>query len=240
MALKDEINRETVKLKDMPFKKKAAYIWEYYRFHIIAVIAAIVFICIFIRDWRINKRPVYLDVVILNSDIAYGEDNPIEDDYIRYAGVDTSAYNISFDAGFLISENGTDQMTVANMQKLMALFAAGSIDVVLGPDSLVDSYGELSAYMDMSDVLPEDLKQQLIDKGYEVYYSTVYEEDEKGVLKPVVTFPAGFYLDDCEYLDKLSVFATQKAAGKRPVFAFASCCTNTDNAVKLLKMLTGL
>ena len=83
MALKDEINRETVKLKDMPFKKKVSYIWEYYKFHIIGVIAAIVFLCVFIRDLRINKRPVYLDVVILNSDIAYRDDNPMMDDYIR-------------------------------------------------------------------------------------------------------------------------------------------------------------
>ena len=78
MALKDEINRETVKLKDMPFKKKAAYIWEYYRFHIIGVIAAIAFVCVFIRDWRINKRPVYLDVAIINSDIAYNNIDPRE------------------------------------------------------------------------------------------------------------------------------------------------------------------
>ncbi|MBR6485641.1 MAG: hypothetical protein IKT17_03015 [Lachnospiraceae bacterium] len=240
MALKDEINRETVKLQDMTFKKKAAYIWEYYKFHIIGVIAAVVFVCVFIRDLRMNKRPVYLDVVILNSDMAYRDDNPLQDDYVKYAGVDTRAYNISFDTAFLISESGTDQMTVANMQKLMALFAAGSIDVILGPDSLVDTYGNLDAFADISEVIPADLQQRLLDSGYEMYYATVYEEDKNGELKPVSTYPAGFYLDDSDYMNSLGVFATQKALGKRPVFALASCCTNTDNALKLLKMLTGL
>ena len=52
MALQDEINKETRKLKDMPPKKKAEYIWEYYKFHIIGGIAAIILISIFIRDWR--------------------------------------------------------------------------------------------------------------------------------------------------------------------------------------------
>ncbi len=240
MALKDEISRETVKLKDMTFKKKVEYIWEYYKIPIIGVIAAIVFICVFIRDYRVNKRPMYLDAVIINSDIAYNESEPLKNDYIKYAGVDTDTYNLSIDTGFLISESSMDQMSVANMQKIMALFAAGSVDVLLGPDSIMDSYGAQSAYMDINSVLPDDLKKQLSDAGYELYYTTVYEEDENGELKPGETYPAGIYLDDSGYLNGLGAFASQKADGKRPVFAFASCAVNTDNAIKFLRMLTGL
>ena len=61
MAIKDEIKQESIKLKDMPPKKKAEYIWEYYKIPIIGVIAAIIFIVTFTRDYRINKRPYFLE-----------------------------------------------------------------------------------------------------------------------------------------------------------------------------------
>ena len=241
MALQDEINQETKKLKDMPFKKKAEYIWEYYKIHIIGTIAAIILICVFIHDWRENKRPVYLDAVIINSDIAYYDDNPIRDDFVKYAGIDTKAYNLQIDTGFVISDTQNDQMSMINTEKLMALFAAGDLDVVIGPDDIIDSYGALNAYMDLTDVLTPELKKELEDKGYEMYYTTVYEEDENGNETEAGSYLAGVYLDNSEYLDKVGIggaFTTQKDAGKRPVFTLAHSAKNIDNSFKLLKMFT--
>ena len=242
MALQDEINQETRKLKDMPLKKKAEYIWEYYKFHIIGTIAAIVFICVFVRDLRENKKPVFLDMIVMNSDIAYTEDNPLRDDFIKYAGIDTDTYNLSIDTGFVISDSGMDQLSLANSEKLMALFAAGAIDLLLGPDDLIDEYGAMNAYMDMEGILTPEIRAQLEKNGYELYYTTVYEEDENGKLFPEGTYVAGVYMDRSEYLNSLGgidIFKTQKEAGKRPVLAFAHSIKNMDNALLMLKMLTG-
>ena len=243
MALQDEINQETRKLKDMPFKKKAEYIWEYYKFHIIGTVAAIIFICVFIRDWRENRKPVYLDMIVMNSDIAYTEDNPVRDDFIKYADIDMDVYNLSIDTSFVMSDSGMDQMSLANSEKLMAMFAAGTIDLLLGPDDLIDEYGAMNAYMNLEDVLTPDIRARLEQKGYELYYTTVYEEDESGKPVPSGTFLAGVYLDNSEYLNGLNgidIFRTQKDAGKRPVIAFAYSAKNPDHALQMLKMLTGI
>lgn len=240
MALRDEINQETKKLKDMPPKKKAEYIWEYYKFHIIGTIAAVILICVFIRDYRENRKPVFLDMAVINSDMAYSEENLISDDYVKYADIDTSVYNLSIDTGFVISESGMDQMSLANSEKLMAMFAAGSIDLLLGPDDLINEYGAMSAYMNIEDILTPDMREQLESKGYELYYTTVYEEDANGKLSPADTYLAGVYLDNSEYLNNAGAYVTQKDSGKRVVLAFAHSVKNTDNALLMLKMLAGM
>ncbi|MCR5507341.1 MAG: hypothetical protein K6F34_01505 [Lachnospiraceae bacterium] len=240
MALKDEISRETVKLKNMTFRKKVEYIWGYYKIPIILFIAAVIFVVTFIRDWRINKRPVFLSVAVINSDLAYSDNIPMKSDYITYAGVDTDKYNLDFDTGFLISDDPRDQISLMNSQKLIALFAAGSIDVLIGPDDMIGSYGAQGALTDISLILPADLKTRLENAGYEIFYTTEYDEDEAGNLKQVGTYPAGVYLDRSEYINGLGMFETKKEEGRRPVFAVANCATNPDNAFKLLSMLAGL
>lgn len=240
MAIKDEIKKESVKLKDMPPKKKAEYIWEYYKIPIIIVVAAVFFIVTFIRDYRINKRPYFIDAILINSDIGYSADNYILNDFIKYAGVDTETYNIAVDTTISIDEEKLDQMSMANSQKVMALFAAGELDVVMGPDSIMDQYGGMDAFMDLSGVLSEDKVKSLKDAGYEMYYATVYEDDENGKPQPVNTYLAGVYLDNSRYLASLEegAFRSVKESGRRPVFAIAARSVRVENSLKLLSMLT--
>ena len=242
MAIKDEIKQESVKLKDMPPKKKAEYIWEYYKIPIIGVIAVIVFIVTFTHDYRKNKRPYFLDAIVINSDIAYSAENYLQEDLIKYADVDTDAYNIAVDTSILIDEEKFDQMTMANSQKVMALFAAGELDVVMGPDSIMDTYGKMGTFMDLTDVLKDDRIRALEDAGYEMYYTTVYEEDDKGEQVPVETYLAGVYLDKSKYLESLEegAFRTAADSGKRPVFAITAMSSRVDNSLKFLSMLTGI
>ncbi len=243
MALRDEIKRENIKIKDMSFKKKIEYIWEYYKVHIISITAAIIFICVFVQEYKENKRPLYLDVILINSDIAYEDTNYIKDDFIKYSDIDIETYNLTIDPTPVISETQNDQMTIANIQKVMAMYAAGDLDVVIGPDSIINGYGAVGAHMDLTSVLDNDLKKTLTDKGYEIYYTTVYEEDENGNQQAIETYPAGVYLDNSEYLNNLSTigaYKTQKDAGKRPVFTITSGSSRTEHALELLKMITGI
>ena len=242
MAIKDEIRKENLKLKDMPFKKKVSYIWDYYKFPIIGLIAASIFLCTFIKDYRQNRRPVYLDAILINSDLAYGYDNPLTDDYIEYAGVDTEAYNLTIDSSIVITENSYDQMTMANVQKVFAMYSAGELDVVIAPEPTADEYGAIGAHMDLTGLLTDEFKKELEDKGFGIYYTTEYEEDENGAQKPVGTYPAGIYINNSEYLKRLGnggAYATQIAAGRKPVFTITATSTRTDNALKLLRMITG-
>lgn len=242
MAMRDEIKKESIKLKDMPPRKKAEYIWEYYKIPIIGLLAVVVFIITFTRDYRINKRPYFLDAIVINSDIGYSADNYLLNDFVKYAGVDTETYNIAVDTSIYVDEEKFDQMTMANSQKIMALFAAGELDVVMGPDSIMDQYGKMDAFMDLEPVISGDLKKRLEDAGCEMYYATAYEDDEDGNPVPVKTYLAGVYLDRSKYLASLEggAFRTVTGTGKKPVFAIAARSQRVENSLKFLSMLTGI
>lgn len=227
----------------MPLKKKAAYIWDYYKFPIIGVIAGLIFLVTFIKDYRLSHRPLYLDAVLINSDLAYSYDESLKNDFIKYAGVDTVTYNLTIDTSPVITENSYDQMTMANVQKIFAMYTAGELDVVIGPETVIDEYGEMGAHMDLTAVLSDELKKQLEDKGYELYYTTEYEEDDNGESKPVATYPAGIYIGNSDYLAGLGnggAYASELEAGRKPIFTITATCKRTDNALKLLSMITGI
>ena len=243
MAIKDEIRKENIKIKDMPLKKKISYIRDYYKFPIIGGIAALIFLVTFVRDYRQNNRPKYLDAILINSDLAYSYDESLKEDFIKYAGVDTETYNLVIDSSITISEDSYDQMTMANMQKVVAMYTAGELDVVIGPEPIMDEYGAMGAHMDLSGILTDELKKKLADKGYDIFYTTEYEEDENGETKAIGTYPAGVYIGSSEYLAGLGssgAYAAQIEAGKKPVFTITATCTRTDNALQLLYMITGI
>ena len=227
----------------MSFKKKAGYIWDYYKFPIIGFIAVLIFLITFIRDYRLNSRPLYLDALLINSDLAYSYDESLKNDFISYAGIDTKTYNLTIDTSPVIEEGSYDQMTVANTQKVFAMYTAGNLDVVIAPEPIADEYGAMGAHMDLGGILTDELKEALADKGYKLYYTTEYEEDENGESRPVGTYPAGIYVDSSDYLKGLGTdgaFASQILAGNKPVFTITATCKRVDNALKLLYMITGI
>ena len=100
----------------------------------------------------------------------------------------------------------------------------------------------MEAFMDLKEVLDDEYIKELEDAGFEMYYTTVYEEDEKGDMQPEGTYFAGVYLDNSKYLESLEggVFKTVKESGKRPVFAIAARSQRVDNSLKFLSMMTGV
>lgn len=231
MAITDEIKQETKKMKDMPFKGKVAYIWEYYKIPIIGTIAGIIFLSVFIHDWMNNNKPVYLHALFINSNFIYEDTSTIEEDYVSKEGIDLEENNLYIDFSMQMLDDGYDQLTLGNQQKIMALYASGELDSVLGPEDVIKTYAEVDAYADLTTLLPDDLKQTLADKGYEYYYYS-----SEGTTRTI-----GVYMDNCEYLNMQGIegtFPDVEEPGKRPVFTIAVNAKNPAHAVELLRMLT--
>ena len=231
MAMHDEIKEQTLKFKDMSLKKKAGYIWDYYKWWIIGGIIFIIAAFSFISQWRISSRPVYLQAYFLNSNLIYDPDSTIMQDYIDMYNIDTDAYNLYIDTGSYIDPDGYDQVSMGNQMKLMASYYAGDIDVLAGPKILIDGYANADAYADLMEILPESLIEELDAKGYETY--TCKNEDGR-------SFIAGIYLDNCSYLKEQGeggVYPESSSDDERPVFTIAANSQNQDHAIELLEML---
>lgn len=227
MALSDEIKVEQKKVRDMTFSGKIKYIWDYYKIHIIVAIVVIAALSFFIRDWIRSSRPVYLNAEFMNTVLSYDGDSDITSDFLEYAGVDSEKYNCAIETALNLQPGAGDQMTMASQQKILGLFSAGEIDVMAAPLEVMEFYAPEGAFADLRDLMTQEEIDALEQKGYPIYHATCEGK----------TYPAGFYIINSPYLQKISEHGTFIPESE-PVFAFTSCIKNTDAALKLLEMIT--
>ncbi len=229
MALNDEIKEEQKKVKDMPLSGKISYIWDYYKLPIIIGIFVIIFIAVFIQDWIGNNKPVYLDAVALNTILDYDYDSDMATDLAKYAGIDPKEYRVVIDTSMQIDLERNTQIGMASEQKMLALFTAGEIDVMMAPEAVANFYAAEGAFSDVRTILSDDEIKALTDAGYPLYYTT-YEGQ---------TFPAGFYISNSDYLKRISAMGTF-IPEDNAIFAITSCIKNPEAAIQLLRMITEL
>lgn len=227
MALNDEIREEQKKVKDMPLSGKIGYIWDYYKLPIIIGIFVVIFIAVFVKDLISNNKPVYLDAVALNTILDYDYDSDMATDMAKYAGIDPKEYRVVIDTSMQIDLERNTQIGMASEQKMLALFTAGEIDVMMAPEAVSNFYAAEGAFSDIRTILTDDEIKAFTDAGYPLYYTT-YEGQ---------TFPAGFYISDSEYLKSISAMGTF-IPEDNAVFAFTSCNEHPKASIELLRMIT--
>lgn len=255
MAISDEIKEQTVKLKDMTFKKKVSYIWEYYKFWILGVIALIVFLVVFIRDYRINSRPYYLNGVILDSYLALDQSVNISDEFAKANNVDTDTYQLYIDTGMSLRTGSADTVAIAFQERLVAEYVAADLDFVMGPIDVMEYAANCNSYGDITQLLPQDLLDELKDREYEFYtYDPAaieqgrqkaaerdgirYDVDEE--LMNAEPFIAGVYLDTCPYLNNLGqngVYPVPEKPEDRIIFTIPANTTRPERAAEFLRFL---
>ena len=110
-GLADLIKESSEKDKhNLSGKKKAEFIWDYYKWWIIGGIAAIIVGFIFIRDYRENSKPTYLYVEMLNTylGIDSAASNSMFNDFAAEAGIDLSKEHLTIGVETTLSEDSFD------------------------------------------------------------------------------------------------------------------------------------
>ncbi|MCR4924645.1 MAG: hypothetical protein K5931_11610, partial [Lachnospiraceae bacterium] len=99
MTVDQEIRKEQKEyMSRMTKKEKLFYLASYYKWYVIGIIVLIVFSIIIISDVIKGMRPTYLYAVLSNTYLMNDiSDEGIEEDFIRYTGLDTDKYQLSFD-----------------------------------------------------------------------------------------------------------------------------------------------
>ena len=65
--IKEQDSRDKPAFSELSGKKKAEYIWYYYKWWFICGIIGIVLLVNFIKDYRENSKPTYLYVEMVNT-----------------------------------------------------------------------------------------------------------------------------------------------------------------------------
>ena len=258
MAMIDEILEQTKKLKAMTLKEKIAYIWHYYKIHIIITVIVIICAISVAKTINQNSKPVYIQAVFINTDTAYSRVEPtIAEDYTAKYGIDTNKYNVLVDYNVRLNADMKDMDNLGGQIRLDAEYQDGDLDIVCGPENIMISTASIGSYANLEEVLPDGMLDKLIAAGYEPFYytepDTNVEIDGAGnVVKKVPkegevfeepkTYIGGIYIDKCEYLNSQADAGIYMEAkeNERPILTIAVNTGRLDAAVDFIKMITGV
>ncbi|TAH74908.1 MAG: hypothetical protein EWM47_01125 [Anaerolineaceae bacterium] len=217
---KHEKQSEKEKLRDMPWKKKMSYLWEYYRLHALLFIAAAAFISYSIYTFTKPKIATRLHAVIINNTV----EPQIWDDYSEkitdYLELDTLAEDVRLNYSFYY--NGAADYE-ANMRQAFGVYlAASEIDVVIAPMSEFSLYVKNGFFTPLSDQLPTDLYSSLTDK----FYLTDTEDNPK-----VAAY--GIYMKDTKIYRDHSISTEDDPV----LIGIIANSTNKENSVDFIRYL---
>lgn len=238
-GVRDEIKEQTAKFSELSLKKKIEYVWDYYKWYIIVGLAVMVFGTIFVRDYKDNLRPTYITVEMLNSYFAYDTTNTVSDDFINQYNIDTNEYKLYINTGMNLAEQGFDTTMLANQQKLVSMYTAQDLDVVIGPVQTIEGAANCDCYGNLNEILPKDLIDELVDREYEFYYFDP-SKDEIEDYEERQPYFAGVYLDNCSYLNnngEYGAYAVPETEEERAVFTIAANSLRQDHAIEFLRFL---
>lgn len=226
-TLKDTLLEEKKKLKDMTFKNKIWYIWEYYKIPIISVIV-IVSLAVSIGTAVFNNRfETALSCIILNSQPDSQQDLVSEyfDQGFRQFINLPEDVKIDVDHSMSLSfdESEMNEFTYAEMAKLSAMISSKELDVMIAKEDSIDHFGQMGGFCDLKELLPPDVYDSVKDN---LYLVTNQETGE--------TAAYGLKIKDSDFLKKTGLHM------KDPILSVLVNSKHTDIAALLIRYVYGL
>ncbi len=218
MAIQDEIKEQQRKTADMAWKGKVAYFWDYYKIHTGVIVIALLLLVFFVKDIMTGNQESVFQMAIINSETQTLNEK-YEQEFGEYLGIDFQKEAVTFDNTYQINMEGTDQLTVASSQKMVANVQLALIDAILAPADIINYYAENFFLSDLSMVLPKKQFDQLDAKGL-IYY--VVTEEGK--------CPIGIRAEDSWWIKETGLYIKQQ-----PI---VTCLSNTKQQENFSKFVT--
>lgn len=165
MAVWDDIKKQHKKVRKKGFKAMVSYFWDYYKAPTAVIIVIALFSFYLIRDMASNL-PYGFYAMMINSTM-HPDGEVIGEDFAGYAGIDTSSYNVLIDTNQTLSTSSYNTYDVSTQERIMAITAAGDLDVMIADQSVFEQYARNSYMTDLRDLMSEDELKKY--DGY-IYY----------------------------------------------------------------------
>ncbi len=188
MPVSNDIKEQRAKLKGAPFKDKWQYFLDYYKWPTIGIIAAIIAIIFFTRDVILSNKPVYIEVLMLNS-YSTMDGKDISKDFALSREINLKKYQVHIDTTSTIVPNGTDETSYLNQQRVFASIMAADLDCMLADEAMFHYFSVQEAF--------DDLRNNLSPEQLEEYQDLILYETYEGVEEPV---PIGIEISHIPFL----------------------------------------
>lgn len=173
MPVMDEFREEREAMKQKGFWERFKYFVYYYKGWV--ALAAIILITLtYLIYTFLSRKDNALMGAFINAAPTEYTDMMVDEFMTRYA-IDPKEYKIYFDTNMGIELNSYDNGTMASYQKLTVYIAAGDLDFIQGDVSIINQYIYEGHFMNLKDLLPDSLYQQL--EPYFLYADRAYIEE---------------------------------------------------------------
>lgn len=254
MAMQDEVKEQHTKLKDMTFRQKLSYFWDYYKVHTFVVLFILLIAGIFVRD-AANAKDYAFAGVLLNS-YAINSQDGLQAEFAEYAGIDTNTYDCYIDTSSSLSYETMSPMDLAVSQRIIAMAQTNGIDVLVSDTEPFSNYARSMMFVDLrKELSPEEYARYeddfyYIDAALTDMNDNEMSYDENGAPQVVDTsidhrnpsamedpMPVGIYLTHSARLKEWSCYSGA-AADEPPVFGFVYSSNRKDVSHRFLQYLT--
>ena len=224
VTFKERLHEEAAKLKEMSFKDKFWYIWEYYKFPIIGVIIAVFLVGSIGSAMYNNRFDTALSCAVLNS--RYDSDALTVDQYFNegfraFIGLDENTkIDVDYSMSPTFDESAMNEYSYAELAKLTAMISSKGLDVMIGRPDVIDHYGEMDGFLNLEEALPPDLYEQVKDYLYPVTNAETGQESS-----------CGLRLEDTSFGEKTGLILDN------PVLTVMSNSPHTDTAIQLIRYI---
>lgn len=168
MALRDEIKDQHKSIADKGFKYKLNYFVEYYKWHVVAVVIALIVIFSFIKGVVTAKDDAFYAISVNALTM------PNTDSFGKYLEIDTSKEKIVYDTSYAMNMDGGDPNSYVSLQKLVATISAGTSDVMVGDSQVLENLAPNEFFADLRDYFSTE---ELDELGDNLIYTT-FRDDE--------------------------------------------------------------
>ena len=223
--LKVKFRLEITKLREMTFKEKIEYIWEYYKYFIIGIAIVLIICGSLINSFLINPRPETTLFVSWSAGFAFEEQlDELAD--VLHERVLGNAKNEKVDVAWMLSMGDDPSAQMARINQLVAMVASGVIDIFTLNRELIDEYSASGFLRPMDEVLAEVQRANpgVYEKIRENLIYAMYESEEGNFSEKIM----GISVGSSPLLSELEFFEQEL------YFSLSITSKNVENVVRAL------
>ena len=158
MKLSEQIRRDRERYSQLTTtSSKLAFLWDYYKYPIIAAVSVIAIRLISIFS-NLGKANVNLYVVLLNNDSSVIQcDESVFRQLMSNAGYDMDKHTVDVNTDLSLGRDNSETADMETMQVLTALFSISDLDVYAADKEYFDYFAENDGYADLSLLIDKDI-----------------------------------------------------------------------------------
>lgn len=165
MTILEYIKKEHANIKQQPKEERWRYFWDYYKWHLMAVVLAIVLLVQGVVG-IINRKEVVLSGILLNCMINIDDEGLLQGFY-DFADVDSDTQEAAFYTDVML-QDGSTKNDINSFQRIVAGVATKELDFVVGQTESfrVCAHSAGGIFMDLRSFLDNTTLEKLSDRLY--------------------------------------------------------------------------